>query len=292
MKIKSLIVCALILLPTLASAQTPRVLFYGNSFTIATGFGSSKSVDAMFRDVAIAAGNPIPLARSASAAGRSLEWHLANNTAAITNSIAPGLTWDYVVLQDFSTQPTMLGNLALHRSSYVELFSRVRQHSPNVKAIGYETWARAPGHSFYAGPNPSFPGGPAQMQAQLREGYNLSTADTNALFGPGTSVVAPVGDAWELAGFPTNYYASDLYHAANRGTLTAALLIYSKVYNDPTLDDINLSGVFANLGLSNADGMAVVLAASRVIPEPSTLGVVVMAWVAGLRRRRVTAAVS
>lgn len=276
MKIKTLIALVFTLIPALASAQTPRVLFYGNSFTIASGFGSSKSVDAMFRDVAIAAGNPIPLARSASVAGRSLDWHLNNNTAAIANSIAPGLTWDYVVLQDFSTQPTTLGDLALHRSSYVALFDRVRQHSPNVKAIGYETWARGPGHSYYTSNPPSFPGGPAQMQAQLRDGYNLSTADANALFGPGSSVVAPVGDAWELAGFPLNYYASDRYHAANRGSLTAALLIYSKVYNDLTLDDINLSSVFTNLSLSQADGQSVVAYAQAVIPEPATLGLLVV----------------
>lgn len=287
MKTRSLIpLFVLAVMPVVAHAQAKNVLFYGNSFTIATGFGSTRSVDASFRDIAVAAGHPTPLARTASAAGRSLQWHLENNTAVITNSIAPGRFWDYVVLQDFSTQPTTLGDVALHRSSYVALYERVRQHSPNVKAVGYETWARAPGHEFYTGGSPAFPGGPTQMQEQLREGYNLSTADTNALFGPGTSVVAPVGDAFELAGFPANFYAADLYHAANRGTLTAALLIYSRVYDDPTLDDINLSNVFATLGLSPADGAAVVANAQAVLPEPATLGVLMLAAPLALGRVR------
>jgi hypothetical protein len=188
-------------------------------------------------------------------------------------------------LQDFSTQPTHIGNVALHRSSYLGLYQLVRNHSPNAKAIGFETWARAPGHSFYTGGAHAFPGGPAQMQQELRDGYALSTADVNAAFGAGTSAVSPVGDAWQTAGFPVNYYASDLYHAANRGTLLTSLMLYAALYQDPTVNDIDLSTILSGLSLTASDGAAIVAAAQATLPEPasvmSALGVIGLV----LRRR-------
>jgi len=173
-----------------------NILFYGNSFTL--GSGSTRSVDALVNDIALAAGQADPYTLSAAVSGQSLSYHLAYNTAVISSGLPAGQTWDYVVLQDYSTQPTHLGSVAVHRADFAAMYQTVAAHSPDVKVIGFETWARAPGHSFYTGATPSFPGGPAQMQAELREGYALSTADVNALAGAGTSRVAPVGDAGKV----------------------------------------------------------------------------------------------
>lgn len=266
-------------------AQAKNLIFYGNSFTIATGFGSSRNVPELVRDIAVAAGQPQPYIVNPSIAGWSLQQHRASNTGPITTAIAAGQRWDAVVLQDFSTQPTTLGNLALHRSSYVSMYEAVRAHSPNVKAIGFETWARAPGHSYYAGANPSFPGGPAQMQQQVRDGYNLSTGDVNALYGPGTSTVSPVGDAWENAGFPVNFYAGDLYHAQNRGTLITALTLYTTIYGDNTTSDIPLGPILSSLSLSTADGVFLTSVVDATVPEPTAGAFVVVLAVAALRRR-------
>lgn len=283
MKIKIIAALVAVLSPCVALAQPLNLLFYGNSFTIGVGFGSTRSVDSLVRDIAVAAGYPQPYVRSAASAGQSLEWHRLNNTAVITNGIASGQNWDYVILQDFSTQPTTLGNLALHRSSYVGLYQLVRNHSPNVKAVGFETWARGPGHSFYTGANPSFPGGPAQMQQQLRDGYNLSNGDLNALY-PGVSEVSPVGDAWENAGFPLTLYAGDIYHAQNRGTLLTALTLYAGIYNDPTVSDINIGSILATLSISAADGALLQGIVDATVPEPSFIAFAFAGGVLLLRR--------
>lgn len=290
MKQRFLALCLAFLVPGVCRGQAKNLLFYGNSFTIASGFGSSVSVDTMVKAIAVAAGQPQPYTRSAAVANQSLEWHRLNNTATITNGIAAGQKWDAVVLQDFSTYPTHIGNLALHRSSYLGLFQLVRNHSPNVKAIGFETWARGPGHSFYTGGSPSFPGGPSEMQQELRSGYALSTADVNALYGAGTSTVSPVGDGWENAGFPVNFYASDIYHAANRGTLLTSLMLYSTIYQDPTVSDINLGSILTALGISSADGAMIAGVVDRTVPEPSTAIVMIGVLGFGALSRRTSRA--
>ncbi|HRK30379.1 MAG TPA: PEP-CTERM sorting domain-containing protein [Tepidisphaeraceae bacterium] len=266
-------------------AQAKNLIFYGNSFTIATGFGSTRTVPAVLSDIAVAAGNPAPFMSNPSIAGWSLQQHRNSNTSAITTSIPLGQKWDYVILQDFSTQPTRLGNTATHRSSFLSLYNVVRTHSPNAKAIGYETWARGPGHSYYAGGSPTYPGGPAEMQAEVRNGYNLSTADVNAAHGAGTSIVSPVGDAWENAGFPLTLYASDIYHAQNRGTFLAALTLYTTIYGDNTVTDINLAGVLTSLNISASDGAVLASVVEATVPEPSA-GMLLLAGATVLLRRR------
>jgi hypothetical protein len=152
-------------------------------------------------------------------------------------------------------------------------------------AIGYETWARAPGHSFYAGNPPAFVD-PHAMQAELRAGYALSTADVNALYGAGSSGVAPAGDAWERPGFPLNYYASDLYHAANRGSLLNAMVLYGTIYNDRTIRDISFPSLLLRLGLSSSDAQILAGHAEAVLPEPtSLLGVGFVGTLLSVRRR-------
>lgn len=243
-----------------------NLLFYGNSFT--QGIESTRDVPGLVRDIAVAAGQPAPNIVSAAIAGAALWVHLQSNTAVISTRLAPDEHWDHVILQDASTQPTRLGDLAVHRSSSMSLFQLVRAHSPGVHAIGFETWARGPGHSFYLPPWPEFPGGPAQMQQEVRDGYALSTADVNEVCGAGTSTVAPVGDAWERAGW-VNLHAGDLWHAQNRGTLLAALVIYATIYHDATVSDIDITLVLDSLNLSVFDGAFLTAAADRTIGCPA-----------------------
>ena len=278
----SFFVAALLLAITPAQAGL-NILFYGNSFTL--GSGSSRSVNALVDDIAVAAGQENPFTYSGAVAGMDLAYHLANNTGIISNAIAPGDTWDYVVLQDYSTRPTHIGSLSGHRADFVSMYQTVAAHSPDVEVIGFETWARAPGHSIYAGTSPSFPGGPAQMQGELRDGYALSTMDVNFLAGPGTSRVAPVGDAWESTGW-NNLHSTDLYHANNRGTLLAALVIYGTIYQDD-VSDIDLTGVLASLNMPGPYGDYLAgIADQYIVPEP-TSGVLLLAGGAlALRRRR------
>lgn len=184
--------------------------------------------------------------------------------------------------------PTHIGNLAQHLTSSKSLYQAVAARSTSVVPVMYETWARGPGHSFYTGLNPSFPGGPAQMQDELRDGYQMSTDNINTMVGSNLAKYAPVGDGWENAGFPTNFYAGDIYHANNRGTLLNALILYGTIYGDATVSDIDISGILTSLNLTSADGQLLQsVADATLIPEPTAMLLLSMGMLlfAGRRRR-------
>jgi hypothetical protein len=261
-----------------SSAEDPKdILFYGNSFTNATCCGSSKSVPTIIGEIATAAGHPAPRMVNAAIDGQTLQWHLTNASQMqrITTGIAAGEKWEHVVLQDYSTAPTHIGNLSQHLSSSLGIYQRVALHSPNVVPVMYETWARGYGNAFYTGGAPSFPGGPTQMQQELRDGYQQSTANINSVVGSSLAKLAPAGDAWELANFPANFYGDGTYHASNRGSLLNALVLYGTIYDDPTTSDINLTSVFTGLGLAPIVGQSLTALADQVlapaVPEPGSL---------------------
>lgn len=273
-----------------AVAQPLNVLFYGNSFTL--GFGSSKSVNQLFKEIAVAAGHEEPLVQSAAASGQDIEWHLNNNTAAIFTLIPPDRDWDAIVMQEHSTKltraytgsPSFPASIDESKQNVVDLYNLATTRSANVVPVLYETWARGPGHSFYTGGSPQF-SGPAEMQAEIRDGYDtLKQAIDDSVGGP-TALIAPVGDAWEEANYD-NLHANDLWHAQNRGTLLAALVIYGTVYGDTTTSDIPLASVLAGVNLDAADGAQLTAAADAVlVPEPTAAGLLVFSIGLGVGRR-------
>lgn len=283
----------LALMANLASAQAPKdILFYGNSFTNATCCGSTMSVPSIFQRIAFAAGHPLPRIVNAAVDGQTLQWHLTtpSQMQRITTGIAAGEKWENVVLQDYSTWPTHIGNLPQHLSSSLGIYQAAAAHSPNVVPVMYQTWARGYGNSFYTGGSPAFPGGPTQMQEELREGYQLAADNIDSVVGSSITKVAPAGDAWELANFPANFYGDGTYHASNRGSLLNALVLYGTIYDDPTTSDINLTTVLGNLGLTATDGAYLTSLADAVlapaVPEPGSLVLVGVATLMVLARRR------
>lgn len=251
-------------------AEEPKsILFYGNSFTL--GIGSTEAQNAggvpgIVQALATAAGHPTPSVENAAVSGQTLTWHLANNLSHIASpedfTPPPGFHWDVVVIQGFSTRPTHIGNLPQFRSDVVDLFAQVRNHSPAVAPVLYETWARGPGHSYYTGTSPEFPGGPAQMQQELRDGYGLARQDVDSAYGPGTTTIAPVGSTWETTGWD-DLHASDIYHANSRGSYLAALVLFGTIYGEPT------SGLPAILAsISPQEAAALQAYADAMIPDP------------------------
>lgn len=284
-------VATLAVAPTLNAAPL-NVIFYGNSFTL--GFGSTRSVNAVFQDIATAAGHDTPLVQSAAASGQSINWHVNNNTTPLFTSIPLDKDWDYIVMQEHSTKltrafpgpPAYPASIDESKVDVVDLYNAAKTRSAGVTPVLYETFARGPGHAFYTGVSPMFPGGPSEMQAEVRSGYDQLKAALDAEIGGDVARVAPVGDAWEEANWD-RLHANDLWHAQNRGTMLAALVIYGTVYGDQTTSDIDLTSVLASLGLDATDGAELTAAAdATLVPEPATAMLCVSTAVFGLMRRR------
>ncbi|CAN0370061.1 unnamed protein product, partial [Ectocarpus sp. 4 AP-2014] len=149
--------------------------------------------------------------------------------------------------------------------------------SPDVTPVLYETWARGPGHAFYTGTDPDY-ASPSEMQAQVRAGYDQLKAALDEANGGETALIAPVGDAWEEANYD-RLHANDNWHAQNRGTLLAAMVIYGTVYGDDSIADIPLDGVLGSLNLAAADGIQLSSAAEAVlapIPEPTAAALLLL----------------
>ncbi|MEQ9460910.1 MAG: hypothetical protein RIG82_08165 [Phycisphaeraceae bacterium] len=283
------LVCTLAV-ASVGQAAPKNVLFYGNSFTL--GFGSTRSVNALFSDIAIAAGHEAPLVQSAAASGQSLNWHLNNNTAAIFTLIPPGRDWDNIVMQEHSTKLTRAfgtypASIEESKSDAVGLYQTATTRSAGVVPVFYETFARGPGHSFYTGGSPLFPGGPSEMQAEVRAGYQMLKGAIDTAVGSDLAKIAPVGTAWEIGNYD-RLHANDLWHAQNRGTLLAALVIYGTVYEDSDTSSIDLAGVLGSLGLTAQDGVELTSYADEAlaIPEPASAGLLLGLAALGMGRRR------
>ena len=267
------LVCAGASVCARADAQTdaePRsILFYGNSFS-----QSGPGVDDLVQDLAVAAGHAEPYVFGLFVGGKDLRWHYSNATSIIDSQIPEGQTWDHLVLQGHSLRPTTHpteGDRDRFRTSALGLFEAMLDHSPEADVTLFETWARAPGHAFYPDVWPE----PAAMQAELRAGYAQAAADLRAI---GSAEVAPVGSAFEQAGFDPGLYADDLWHARNKGALLIGLTLYGSIYDDPALadlDPIQLADLAADLGLDPAD-TAEVLAAAEAAMIPTPAGVLAL----------------
>ena len=278
MNTKLLIAALAITTAATASAEPKNLLFYGNSFTASGG-----GVHTLVRDIATGAGQETPHVFGRIASGQTLQFHLDTGTSVITSGIMPGQQWDAVVLQEYSTRPTTHptdGNVPAFLSAVQGLYQAVQAHSPDAAAVMFETWARGPGHFVY----PGIWNEPAEMQAELRDNYNLANS---VLSGIGTSEVAPVGDAFEAAGFDLSLYGGDIYHASNLGALMISLVIYGTIYDDVTLTDIDLSVVTTRLGLNPTQtAFAIANAESVLVPAPASGALVLGAGFLAVRRRR------
>jgi hypothetical protein len=219
---------ALLFLPLRAADS---VLFIGNSFT----FGAAApvvmkngGVPKLFQEIARAEGKKVD-AFAVTSGGKDWAWHLDQPITARSLAARP---WDWVVLQDYSTRPTHVGDIRDFMRDG-EIFSdRIAANSLHAGVILFETWARPP--IFYTGqPGRDF-SGPAQMLRELHDSY-ARLRDDLAKRDPARPVrVALVGTAFAQAGdrYPAiNLNASDNHHATAEGYYLAALVIYETIYH-------------------------------------------------------------
>jgi len=285
----------MVLMAGSANAEPLNLIFFGNSFTF--GAGSTRSVDSLVGDLAVAAGHDRPYVVSAAVSGQDLEWHVNNNTSRIVTSIPPANDWDFIVMQEHSTKltQTYTGSPAFPASidesvaNAVALHNVAKQRSPNVQPVLYETGARGPGFVFFTGSNEIYTG-PDAMQTEIRAGYDVLHEALDDAAGADVTLLAPVGDAWQEANYD-NLHSGDLWHAQNRGTLVAALVIYGTIYADYDTGAIATLPILDSLNLTADDGAFLTAAADATllaenVPEPSTAAIVITSLLLGTTARR------
>ncbi len=209
-----------------------NVLFVGNSFTFAAMAPLVMlhgGVPKLFEAIARARGRDVT-AYAVTKGGKGWDYHLAQP---VTARMLAGRPWSWVVLQDFSTRPTHVGDIPGFIRDGETFSDRIAAASPHAGIVLYETWARPP--PFYTGkPGHDFTG-PAQMMAELHGSYARLGADLAQRDSSRPVRVALVGTAFaQVSGrFPTiNLNASDNHHATAAGYYLAALVIYETIYHE------------------------------------------------------------
>ena len=237
-----------------------NIIFFGNSYTaeryINTDDGQIlylPSVSVLVADIAEAAGKERPNIFDASYSSAFLTGHLNNSIGYIYSEIPSNQEWNYVVMQDQSVRPTLaLGNRWQHKTSAYSLYNAVRNHSPNVRPVLFQTWARESSHSYY----PDSFNDPNAMQLELREGYQQAYTYIDDRTDQ-TPLIAPVGDVWQFVNWD-DLYLTDKTHMNARGRLLSALVIYTTLYDDGVLDlyqNGSLINILQNISLDIDDGL-------------------------------------
>ena len=225
----------LILLVAVASlaslpARGDDVLFIGNSFTFgatAPEVQKNGGVPKLLAEIAVAKGRQVATS-AVTAGGKDWAWHLAQPATELALGSKP---WTWVVLQDFSTRPTHLGNVENFIRDGETFSERIAQTSPHAGIVLFETWARPPGVFYLL--KPAF--GPEQMMRELHESYGRLRDDLAAKYPGREARVAPVGTAFarDAANYSAiNLNAADKHHATAEGYYLAALVIYETIYRD------------------------------------------------------------
>ncbi len=215
-----------------ASAEF-KVLFIGNSFTIGTG--GSKSVPAIFDALANAAGQEPPTTVMRAVGGEDYKYHYENSLTQIQSD-----QWTHVVLQNYSTGPTHVGNISDHMTYGGLLYDEIIANNPDTHVHLYQTWARAEAHSLISGTSTSSSFATTdEMLGELVTNYQ-ALADTLTSANPDKAPVTvnPIGEAWNLAGgnLPASdpgyidLWAGDNYHGDDRGYYLSACVHYASIY--------------------------------------------------------------
>ena len=216
-------------IPTLHE-KPKRLLFFGNSFSLVD------DVPGHVASLATLAGHPTPLVVADLLGGQDLAYHISQIDSYPENNVAHATltgtnTWDHVIIQGYSTEATHLRDPLIFTTNAVALLQRIRNHASGkgtgAGAVLYQTWARAPGHSFY----PTSFTTPAAMQAEIRTNYQAAATMITGTEPNADLRIALVGDAFERGNFALDFYGADLYHAGNLGPRMAAMILYKTIYN-------------------------------------------------------------
>jgi hypothetical protein len=224
----------LLCLPVLLVAQNPgkkiRVLFLGNSYTYVNNLPQVIADLALSNnDTLVFDGNLI--------GGYTFQNHCTD--AASLAKIAVG-TWDYVVLQAQSQEPSFSpSQVNAQTLPYaLRLDSLIQAANPCAMTVFYETWGRKNGDAsncpFYP-PICTYTG----MQNRLRDSYALFADTCKAL-------LAPAGEAWRasVSFSPTlELYQADQSHPVLEGSYLTAAVFYEVLFQRSVLNCTYTAGL-------------------------------------------------
>ena len=186
-----------------------HVLFLGNSYTYVN------DLPGQVRALVVSTTTPPEITVDSVTVGGATLWQLYKESDAVTRIRLGG--WTHVVIQGQSTEAVWpISN----PSGFYEYAKRLGDEANKVGAmpVYYETWARREDDWIYQSSELT----PKTMQAELRSAYQKAAQSA-------VGVVAPVGDAWELAlaePKPPNLFASDGSHPSSRGTYLAGCVFF------------------------------------------------------------------
>lgn len=236
----------LFLLCTVGTAQIPKVLFIGNSYT------ASYNLPQRVQELASAMGDSLQYDMSVFG-GYTFNMHSTNSTT--LGKIQTG-TWDYVVLQEQSQIPALSPSyVAANCFPYAHILdSTIMAHNPCAETVFFMTWGRKNGDAMNCGSYPpvcTYDG----MQARLRQSYLQMAVNEHGS-------VAPVGAAWKMVrdSFPSiELYEPDESHPSEQGIYLAACVFYCTFFHKSCVGSSYLFG-----SVSTSEALQLQYAATRV----------------------------
>lgn len=212
----------------ITQAHGERILFIGNSYT------GINNLPKIYQDIVASTGAVAPEVSAVTPGGRTLEQHLSN---ANTLQLVDQGKWDVVVLQGQSQEAAMSEKFDNMRVSFLKgakgLCARVKAASPKAKIVFYQTWAR---HAdYWSNPKADLNLGknPREMQSWNQKWYRQAATQNLG------SVVAPVGDAWQLnylSAHAMRLHAKDNSHPALSGSYLAGIVLYTTIHPSAKLN--------------------------------------------------------
>jgi hypothetical protein len=227
----TLLALCLYAIPTLCAEDA---LFIGNSYTYGGNepvISGNGGVPKLVEVIAASKGRKLSTVMLA-VGGKDWGFHLQQPKTEEDLGAKP---WDWVVLQDFSTEATHAGNPDEFFKNGATFCKLIMANSPKTKIVLYETWARPKGSPFYSGKSTATTFVDAvEMNGEIDKNYTELFHRLEAV-DPGEVELAPVGLAFErtLEKYPgINLSSPDLHHANVEGNYLAALVIYATIYQD------------------------------------------------------------
>ena len=243
---KKILILIFIFLSFLAQSQTKNVLFIGNSYTF------TFDIPQITANMASSVGDHLNYQTSAISGYSLLQHSTYTNTL---NLIRQG-GWDYVVLQEFSQNPSQpLEWVEQNVYPYAQfLDGEINNYNSRAETIFYMTWGRRDGDTERCSYMPevcTYIG----MDDLTRERY-MYMAEANH------GIVSPVGAVWRY--IRQNYPSIELYnadgsHPSEAGSYAAACSFYTTIFRkDPT-------NITYNFTLSSSDAEIIRNAAKQIV---------------------------